>query len=418
MNKKKTIVVGAGIIGLCSAYFLNKRGFEVTVIDAGDGMSNCSVGNAGFFCPSHVIPLAAPGIITQGLKWMFNGKSPFYVRPRLNQELISWAWKFKKAATNTRVAKAVPLLHALTTRSQALMEELLQQEPFQDVGYSKTGLLMLSKSRKVLHHEMEAAKIAKSQGQEVEILKPSEVVRFNPELEMDVCGAVYYPNDSMVSPHILLASFRQKLIGQGVNFLLNTAVESLERQNGKIAGVKTADAILRADQFIVTTGSATSAFLKPLGLNLPMQGGKGYSMTIPYPKAKPLTPAILCDGKVSMSPMLDGLRFSGTMEIDGYNPKINQHRIEGIIDTVTSFLPGFQRSAFDQVKPWAGFRPCSPDGLPYIGKPKKVGNLTIATGHAMLGLTLGPITGQLVADIISNQKTFTDISLLDVDRYN
>lgn len=417
MNRTKTIIIGAGIIGLCSAYYLNKRGFDVTVIDAGDGMGNCSVGNSGFFCPSHVIPLAAPDIITQGLKWMFNNKSPFYVRPRIDRELISWAWKFKKAATRSHVAKSAPLLHALTIRSQALMEEILPEESL-DVGYSKTGLLMLAKSKKVLHHEIEAGKVAESLGQKVEILKPSEIEHFNPGLRLDVCGAVYYPGDSMISPHILLKNFHQKLTALGVKFFWNTKVESLEKQNGKIVGAKTGDNTLNADEFVVTTGSATSAFLRSLGLKVPMQGGKGYSMTIPYPDVKPRTPAILCDGKVSMSPMLDGLRFSGTMEIDGSNSKINKHRIEGIIDTVTSFLPGFSRSAFEQVEPWAGFRPCSPDGLPYIGKTKKFTNLTIATGHAMLGLTLGPITGQLVADTLSNHKTFTDISLLDADRYN
>lgn len=418
MSHKKIIVVGAGMVGLSSAYFLNQQGHEVIVIDDADGSRNCSIGNAGFFCPSHVVPLAAPGIITQGLKWMLNEKSPFYIKPQINLDLFSWGWKFKKAATRERVQQAAPLLNELTHRSQALVEKILEEEGI-DAGYMKSGLLMLCKSQKELGHEIEGSVLARSFGQKVEVLSANEARELNPGLMMDIAGAVYYPHDTMITPHVFVRKLQEKLAAKGVRFLYHTRAESFDTHEGKIITMNTSEGPLEADHYVVAAGSWTSRLLKPLGLHLPMQGGKGYSFSVPLPAGVPTpqVPAILADGKVSMSPMMDGLRFSGTMEIDSLDPKINQKRIEGIVDTVTGFLPQFKREHFQDLNPWAGFRPCTPDGLPYIGKSRKYKNLTITAGHAMLGITLGPVSGEIVTNLISEKPETTNLSLLNVDRY-
>lgn len=416
MSAKKIIVVGAGVVGLSSAYYLNKRGYDVTVIDEGDGSTNCSVGNAGFLCPSHVVPLAAPGIITQGLKWMLNEKSPFYIKPKISRELLSWGWKFKKAATKEQVKLAAPLLNELTHRSQKLAEKILEDENI-SAGYTKSGLLMLCRTEKELGHEIEGSILAKSFGQEVQVLSAEEAQQLNPGLEMNVVGAVYYPNDTMITPHVFVKKLQEKLLSKGVKFILNTTVNSLNTEDGIVTGINSSAGPLGADDYVIAAGSWTSRLLKPLGVNLPMQGGKGYSFTVENPPILPKVPAILADGKVSMSPMLDGLRFSGTMEIDSLDPKINEKRVEGIIETVMSFFPQFERKHFENIKPWAGFRPCTPDGLPYIGKSRKYKNLTVTAGHAMLGITLGPVSGEIVANLISDQSEPTNLSLLNIDRY-
>ncbi|UII26193.1 FAD-dependent oxidoreductase [Fulvivirga maritima] len=415
--KKKVAIVGAGMIGLCSAYYLRKKGHEVIVIDDHDGYGGASVGNAGFLCPSHVVPLASPGIITQGIKWMLNEKSPFYIKPRLNKELISWGLKFKKAATAEKVKTAAPFLHQITTASQKLAEQLLEDEKI-DAGYNRNGLLMLCQSEKELHHEQEAADIAKGFGQSAEILTPEEVAKLNPGLDLNICGAVYFPNDTMINPHIFLKEFQKVLKADGVEFMFNTKIKAFEKENGEVTGLVTSSSTIKADDYVLAAGSATSQLLRLLGVSLPMVGGKGYSFTVNNPPATPKVPAILADGKVSMSPMMDGLRFSGTMEINDLNSAINHKRVQGIIDTVTSFLPQFKKSNFTDIKPWSGFRPCSPDGLPYVGKSKKFSNLTVAAGHAMLGITLGPVTGDIVAKIINEEPSDMDLSLLAVDRYN
>ncbi len=417
MGKKKVVIVGGGIVGLCSAYYLNKKGLEVEVLDAGNGRQNCSVGNAGYFCPSHVVPLAAPGVISQGLKWMLDKKSPFYIRPRLNKDLISWGMKFTKAATKENVSRAAPVLHGLTTRSQKLIEEIIQEENL-EVGYAKQGLLMICQSEKELQHEIEAGETARALGQRVEVLSAEEAKKLNPGMDITMKGAVYFPDDSMVTPHAFIDSFYDVLKKKGVQFHFNTKVTRFHQKKGILEKVSTNLGQFTADEFILAAGSRTSLLGKQLGLNLPMQGGKGYSFIIKKDNLSPRVPAIFCDGKVSMSPMLDGVRFSGTMEIDRHNDRINPKRIEGIIDTIIRFIPELKKEDFKDLDPWHGFRPCSPDGFPYIGKPSKFSNLTIATGHAMLGVTLGPVSGHLVADIITGEKPFIDLGLLNVDRYN
>lgn len=416
MSEKKVIIVGAGIVGLCSAYYLQAAGHQVTIIDSGDGTQNCSVGNAGFFCPSHVIPLAAPGIITQGLKWMLNEKSPFYVKPSLNKELLAWGWEFKKASTKSKVAKAAPVLHALTTKSRDLAEVMMDESQLHG-GYTKSGLLMVCKTENTLYHEIEAAALARSFGQRAETLSREEAEKLNPGLEFNMAGAVYFPDDTMASPHFLVRALQHDLMQKGVQFHFDTFVTGFKTHQNKIVGIEAIDQAFEADEYVITTGTHTGGLLKPIGLKLPMQGGKGYSFTLAEPPATPKVPSILVDGRVSMSPMLDGLRFSGTMEINGLDPKINEKRIEGIIDSALEFCPQFMREDFDEIIPWAGFRPCTPDGLPYLGRPAAYSNMIIAAGHAMLGLTLGPVSGKIVADMVSGTPVFTDISLLDPDRY-
>lgn len=416
MADKQTIIVGGGIIGLCSAYYLKKNGHEVTLIDAGDSTNNCSVGNAGFICPSHVIPLAAPGMITQGLKWMFDHKSPFYIKPRFNRELMSWAWKFSQAATPKRVNSASPLLHQFTTLSRELTEKMITDEGL-EVGYNRSGLLMACKTRESLAHEINAAKVAGSFGQTFEVLNREEAATLNPNVDIDMLGAVYYPEDALMTPHHWVGQLKAKLTSMGVQFLDHTTVTKFHVHRNKITGVATNDRELQADEYIIATGAVTGHLCKQLGISLPMQAGKGYSFMLPEAPITPQVPSIFVEGKVSMSPMQDGLRFSGTMEINGFDSSINQGRIEGIKNTILKYLPQLERSDLDGQTTWAGLRPCSPDGLPYLGRPQNFNNLIVASGHAMLGLTLAAATGHIVSEIASGKPIKLNLQLLDVNRY-
>jgi D-amino-acid dehydrogenase len=417
MKEKKVIVIGAGIIGLCSAYYLHKEGHDVTIIDAGDGTDNCSFGNAGYFCPSHIIPLASPGIISQGLKWMLNSQSPFYIKPRLNKDLISWALQFNRSATKTAVAQAAPLLHELSMTSKSLVEDILFRENI-NAGYKKSGLLMLCKTPKELNHEIETAKLARSLGQDAQAISITEAEKLNPGLNLDIEGAVYFKNDACFTPQLFMKSFNKKLQSKGVKIILNKKVSHFGLHGETINYVSVDQEQFEADEFVVAAGSWTQELLKQLKLNIPMQGGKGYSFMISNAPVQPQTPAILTEGRVAMTPMVDGLRFAGTMEINGLNHDIKSDRILGIKKTIMDFFPQFNEINFSEIKPWAGLRPCSPDGLPYVGKTNKYNNLTVAAGHAMLGITLGPITGKLVSEIISQKSPSIGIAKLAVDRYN
>lgn len=413
----KIVVVGGGMIGLCSAYYLNKQGYEVTVLDEGDGSNNCSFGNAGFFSPSHMVPLASPGIIAQGMKWMTNPESPFYIKPSLNIDLAKWGWNFYRASTKTRVDRAVPILNQMLMESRKLIEEILADTKI-EAGFDNKGLLMYCKSQHVLDEEAEMAELGRQCGQDVDVLSSSQAEKLNPGFEIDTVGAVHFKNDAWFTPNTFMTGFQKYLKNQGVEFRYNTKVLDAEKNHGHIKALVAANEKIEADQFVIATGSWTAKFLKQLGIKILLQGGKGYSFEVKNPPVMPKTASILTEARVAVTPMQHGLRFAGTMEVNGLDLSINPRRVLGIQKSIPNYFPQFDQSSFEGVKPWAGLRPCSPDGMPYIGKTRKFDNLIVATGHAMLGISLGPITGQLVCEIAGENTPHIDDTLLAVERYS
>lgn len=416
MKEKKVIVVGAGIVGLSTAYFLHQRGVEVTVIDNTDGTNNCSYGNAGYVSPSHLIPLASPGIISQGLRWMLNPESPFYIKPRLNRDLIRWGLLFKRAATTKRVAAGAKVLYHLTVKSQELYEDILADESI-EAGYHKPGLLMVCKTEAALHHETELVEMAQGFGLEAEVLSQAETEKLDPNVQYDTVGSVYFGCDGWMSPHVFMKAFKERLIQAGIDIRFNTELQKIRHNGSQIETIETSKGELKADEFVLTAGAWTPLLMKQLKVDIPLQAGKGYSLIIPRPVVMPKLPSILTEAKIATTPMLDGLRFAGTMEIAGTQLNINPRRVEGIIKGVKEFMPQFRDMDFSKLKPWAGLRPCTPDGLPYIGRTQRYSNLLVGTGHAMLGWTLGPITGQMLSDEIVGEKPAVNSQLLAVERY-
>lgn len=417
MEAKKVIIVGAGIIGYSTAYYLNKAGCDVTIIDQTDGNNNCSFGNAGYVSPSHMIPLASPGIISEGLKWMLNKRSPFYIKPRLNLDLIRWGLLFKKAATEKRVKQAIPVLNELTVKSQQLYEEILADENI-EAGYSKPGLLMVCQTKEALHHEEELVKIAQEFGLEASTLTREETEKLEPNVEYDMAGSVYFGCDAWMTPDAFMDKFKPLLLERGVKIEFNTKLTDFNIKEGHVKSVQTEQGTFEADEFILAAGAWTPLLAKKLGIFMPLQGGKGYSFTIENPPAMPKLPSILVEGRIATTPMIHGLRIAGTMELTGINHEINPNRIEGIVDSVKQAMPSLRDYDFSQIEPWAGLRPCTPDGLPYIGRIKSLCNLQVGTGHAMLGWTLGPITGKMLAKEIMGENTSVKSTLLEVERYN
>lgn len=413
----KVAIVGSGMIGLCSAYYLIKKGYEVTIIDESDGSDNCSFGNAGYFSPSHMVPLASPGIIAQGLKWMTNPESPFYIKPNLDIKLAQWSWQFFRASTKKRVDLAVPILNQMLMESRSLIEEILADTKI-DAGFDNKGLLMYCKSQQVLDEEAEMAELGRNCGQDVDILSSTQAEKLNPGFEIDTVGAVHFKNDAWFTPNSFMIGFQKYLKDQGVQFLYNTKVTDVEKMHGHIKALHSENGKIEADQFVIATGSWTAKFLNQFGVKILLQGGKGYSFEVKNPLVMPKTASILTEARVAVTPMQHGLRFAGTMEVNGLDLSINPRRVLGIQKSIPEYFPQFNQDSFVGVKPWAGLRPCSPDGMPYIGKTKKFDNLIVATGHAMLGISLGPITGQLVSEIAEDNKPHIDDTLLAVERYS
>jgi D-amino-acid dehydrogenase len=412
---KEVAIIGAGVIGLCSAFYLTRRGHRVTVIDrATPEHEGCSFGNAGMVVPSHFVPLAAPGMVWRGVKWMRNPESPFWIKPRWDRELFDWGWKFWRAANQRSVERAAPLLRDLHTASRAAFEELSGDGDF---GLVKRGLLALCKTEHAFEEEAKGAEMARNLGVAAEVLDAEATARREPGVRMDIAGSVYFPGDCHLSPNRFMSAMRDRLEKSGVKFLWGDAVSAGHTRGGRLEALKTGTGEIRADEFVLCGGSWSPQFARQLGLKLPMQAGKGYSLTLPKPRQLPQTCAILTEARLAVTPIGSALRFGGTMEIAGLSEEINPARVRGIIKSVPKYYPDFTADDFAGIKPWCGLRPCSPDGLPYVGRTERCPNLTIATGHAMMGLSLGPVTGQLVAQIISGVDPFLDIRQLSPDRY-
>jgi D-amino-acid dehydrogenase len=414
---KEIIVIGAGVVGLSTAYYCAQRGHHVTVIDRGKpDDENCSYGNAGLVCPSHIIPLAAPGMVALGLKWMWSPESPFYVKPRLSPSLLRWGWQFYRAANTQRVNQAAPLLRDLNVASRTCFEEFAKHHG-NSFSFEHRGLLCLCKTERKLEHEAHVAKHATELGLKTDVLGPKQTAALDPNIRMDIAGAVYFADDCHLVPGRFMAALKQQVKDLGVNVSWNTTARAWRHARGHIEALSTDKGDLQAAEYVVCAGSWSQNFLRPIGVHIPLQAGKGYSLTLPQPQHLPTIPAILTEARVAVTPMAGALRFGGTMEIAGLNEDINPARIRGIVKSVPAYYPDFGPDDFAAVQPWRGLRPCSPDGLPYVGRPSRFSNLCVATGHAMLGLSLGPVTGKLVSEIISDEMPSLDMELLNPDRY-
>lgn len=413
----KITIIGGGIIGLSSAYYLHAAGFEVEVIDQSDLSEGCSFGNAGMIVPSHFMPLATPGIITKGIRWMFNPKSPFYIKPRLNLELGQWLWQFYRACRPQKVAQAIPALRDFSLWSKELYQGLAQQ-PSLDFHYEEQGLMMLFKNVKNQKEEIETAEKANEIGIEAKILNAEEVRTYETGTATEIRGGVFYPGDAHLHPNRLMGQLISYLKKQGVTFRGNTTVTGFEYDHQKVQAIKTqGQGTIKVNQLLIAGGSWTPKILKWLGLKMLLQDGKGYSVTLKEQAERPKIPSILTEAKVAMTPMGNDLRIGGTLEISNLSATINLKRVEGILEAVPRYYPNIKIPTPDPASVWHGFRPCTPDGLPYIGPSKKYKNLTLATGHAMMGLSLGPATGQLIAEIIQNKSCSVDTKLFDPHRF-
>ncbi|MFD2725185.1 NAD(P)/FAD-dependent oxidoreductase [Hyunsoonleella rubra] len=405
---KTVIVIGGGIIGLCSAYYLHKEGHQVTVIDKSNMDSGASHVNAGYITPSHFISLASPGTLSKGIKWMFNSKSPLYIKPRLDLEFLKWSWAFKKSATPSKVEKAIKPLLDINLLSRELYEDLHQSGDF-NFHYEKKGLLMCYKTDKVGEEEWEVGKRGIQEGLKVEHLSQNEVSKLEPKANLNIKGAVYYHSDAHMTPNNFMEEMIAYLKKCGVSIIKNEEVVDFEMDNQNISEVITSTQQLSCDEVVLATGSWSPIISKKLGLKLLVQAGKGYSINI-RKDTNIRVPAILCEAKVAVTPMNGFTRFAGTMELSGINHRVNPARVKAIAEASAKYYSQLNITSEEKVKAKCGLRPCSPDGLPYIGKTSKYKNLTIATGHAMMGWSLGPATGKLISDVISDNKPVVSLS--------
>jgi D-amino-acid dehydrogenase len=415
-DKQQTIIIGGGVIGLSCAYYLQKEGYKVTVIDRGDITDSCSFGNMGFMSPSHFVPLASPGIISEGIRHMLNSRSPFYIKPRLDLDLIKWMWQFWKSCKASVVKKNAPHLNKILMLSRDLINAM--RDDLGDVfNMEEKGCLMMCREQKALDHEFHLADDAEKLGLKVERLNKQQVQELEPDVELNVSGAVLFKDDCHFDPGKFMVVLKKYLENNGVRFQLHTTVTGFEKAGNKVSSVITNKGSFSCGQLIIASGSWLPVVGKMLGINLLLQAGKGYSYTYDNVEKNIRYPAILVEGRCAITPWGHRLRIGGTMEIGGINNNVLPKRMEGIYNGVRSFYPGLKILPPPVDKIWNGLRPVTPDGLPYIGRTEKYNNVILAGGHAMLGVSEASGTGKLVSEMIAGKQTIIDINAFRLSRF-
>jgi D-amino-acid dehydrogenase len=408
------IVIGGGIVGLSSAYYLQQAGYSVHVIEKGDGTDGCSFGNAGFVAPSHFVPLAAPGIVAQGIRWMTNPESPFYIKPRPSVKLMKWGLQFIRHATERHVHESKGLLRDLLVMSRELHQEIADQH---NVTLHRNGIVMLCNTESTFNREIEISKMAAHLDLESNVLDISELRSLDPAMNVTAIGGVHFPCDAYAEPREFMSIMTEVLLQRGVSVSYEAEAVDFVKSNGRVKEVVTPIGHFSADEFVIAAGSFTPPLLNNLGLDLLMEPGKGYSVDWIRPAAIPTVSYILVEARVGVAPMKNKVRMAGTMELGGMNLVANERRIAGFLKSIETYFPDYSYDKLKELKAWVGLRPCSPDGLPFLGRCRTFTNVTVATGHSMLGFGLGPITGKLVSEVVEGKTTTVPIEGLSLYRF-
>ncbi len=415
MKHPDVIVVGGGVIGICSAYFLAQSGHKVQVLDRGSIGGGSSFANAGLIVPSHATPLSRPGVIGAGLKWLLDPASPFYIRPRLDLDLLAWLWRFYRASRPAQTRRGLLALHDLSTASAELFARLVETENL-DCGYQRHGLLMPCRTHAGFDAELEDAARLQAASIQADILNGAQAKRLEPALRSDLPGAVFFPEDAHLDPQAFVVALADRAAALGVELCPGEEVLRMRRSSGGVIQVETAQGIRRPGTVVLAAGAWSVALARPLGLSLPVQAAKGYSLTYAKTKDGPARPLLLVEDRVAVTPLGDRLRLAGTLEFSGLDLALSRGRLEAVAAALPRYLD-VDPVTVEAAQPWAGLRPVTPDGLPLIGEARQQKNLLVATGHAMLGMALGPVTGKLVAEMVSGALPSLDVSPYQVNRF-
>jgi D-amino-acid dehydrogenase len=406
MSAGRVIVVGGGVIGASCAYFLAKDGWSVEIVDRGGFGAGCSHANCGFVSPSHVLPLAEPGAIGRTLKAMLRKDSPFYIKPRVDLALWSWMWKFARRCNRHHLLEAGRAIQALLNSSRVLYTDLMRDEPL-DCEWETRGMLFVCLSRQSMDHYAETDRILReSFDMPAERYDDAALSALEPALKPGIAGGWLYRGDAHLRPDRLMASWRRLLEGRGIKIRERCELQGFVCERGRARAILTSEGELAADAFVVATGALTPMLNTHVGCRIPIQPGKGYSITMPRPALCPTYPMIFEEHRVAVTPMKSGYRLGSTMEFAGYDATLNRRRLDLLKEGARHYL---QEPYCDPVEEeWYGWRPMTPDSVPIIDRSPAFANVLIAAGHNMLGLSMAPGTGKLVSEMLSGGTTHLD----------
>ncbi len=408
MIVKRVVVVGGGVIGAACAYYLAKAGRSVTVVDRAGFGAACSFANCGYVCPSHVLPLAAPGALWSTLKVAAGRNSPLRIHPGVVLRDPRWFLGFARRCTRSHMLTAGAAIHGLLTSSRRLYDDLLRDESL-DCEWETKGLLFVYRTRAALDHYADTDALLRERfDTPARRLDAGELATFEPALVPGLAGGYLYEGDAHLRPDRLMGEFRRVLADLGVRVHENRPVTGLTA-----GGVRTAAGNLTADDVVIATGAWTPQLRRDLGCRVPIQPGKGYSVTFPRAAGGPTHPMIFEEDRVAVTPFRTGLRVGSTMEFAGYDETLNRSRLALLTDGATQYLK--VPPAGPPAEEWWGWRPMTPDGLPLVGRARP--GVWVAAGHNMLGLSMAPATGKLVAELVTGAKPHLDPAPYAVGRF-
>ena len=409
--KGKVIVAGGGIIGLFSAYYLHRLGYQVLVVDKSDLSDSCSYGNAGLIVPSHIVPLASPGMVSTAMKHLLNSKAPVGIKMPPSLDFLQWSLRFLKTANRQFVRESSVVLKDLTSFSQSLYQHLAKEGefPFQ---LNEKGLLMVCQTRQMLKEEAEIAHLANDLGVTANELSGDELRNMEPSLSENIQGGVYYPGDGNVVPPELMKNLITWLEQSGVIFLRNSSLTFIGKDNTVVINSKEYD----FDALVISAGIWSNELLKLVGHKVPLQPGRGYSFEL-LNNAAISYPALLVDDRISVTPFNgDVTRFGGVMELGYSSHRVTEKRFGAMVRSIQRNYPPLPLIKEETLNVWSGHRPCSFDGLPYIGQIPGRERIFLATGHSMLGITLAPATGKLISELVDGQQLSLNLHPFRINR--
>ncbi len=414
-NGDSVVVVGAGVIGIACAHYLANAGFKVTVIEKSTLAAACSFANCGYICPSHVAPLTEPSAIPLALKSLLNSRSPFRVKPTLDPSVLNWMWQFAKRCTHRQVLSAGKHLKAILDASMDEYHDLIAKLRLQCEWETK-GLLYVFRTE---HAFAEFAKNDQMLTENFDVkanrIYGAELAKMEPGLREDLFGAFHYPLDCSLRPDQLNEQWANYLRQQGVQFIEHCELQGVNRELGRILSLKTSNGEMTASRYVFAMGAWSSHWTKQLGCQIPIQPGKGYSVTMDRPEGAPTYPMLFPEEKVGVSPFETELRLGSMMEFVGYDETIPPHRIQQLRDSARPFLKASVDGPANDT--WYGWRPMTWDSLPIIGPVPELSNAHLATGHNMLGMSLATSTGKLIAEMLSGDAPHIDPLPYSADRF-
>jgi D-amino-acid dehydrogenase len=409
----RVVVIGGGVIGLSCAYQLVRRGVSVTVIERGAPGAACSAGNLGWIVPSHSEPLPAPGLVRESLGYMLRRDSPLYISPLFALSSAGWLLKFWRHCNQRDFRRGLEAMGALNRRTFALYEQ------FKAEGVSfemhRDGLLFLFLSGGKLDHTFAHFQVASMGLASPKKLDRAGVLAIEPMVAKDVYGGVLVENEGHVRPETLCAGLLERIRALGGDIQSRVVVTDLIKRRNRAYVLKTSAGAQEADAFVLAAGAWSGTLARQLGFRLPIRAGKGYSITVTQPSAVPSRAIYLYEMRVGISPFNGAARLGGTMEMSGLNQRIVPSRIAAIRRAAARYLPGSEKGAAETE--WTGMRPLTPDGLPAIGRAPGFENLYVAAGHAMLGVTLAPVTGAAIAEEVLGEASSFDLKPFDPSRF-